>query len=343
VDVGIDLDKTHWDVAVVVEGYEHKVSHQPPRVEPLVKYLRRNFPGARYRCVYEAGCFGFWIHDALRERGMECIVVNPADVPTKDKERRRRNDRVDARKLARGLHSGELTAVYVPTRRALEARVLVRTRWRVVQKLTRCKNQIKSMLTFYGIAIPDALRTAGWSQRFLDWLEQVPFETASGRQALDVLLLELQYLTALRAQVTEHMRALARDERYSTDVENLMTIPGIGLLTAMTLVTEIIDVHRFKGLDQLASYAGLVPGEDSSGDRERVTGITSRRNPRLRHVLIEASWVAARKDPALLQKLTQLTRHMSKTQAIIRIARKLLNRIRYVLKNRAPYELCVVQ
>ena len=117
----------------------------------------------------------------------------------------------------------------------------------------------------------------------------------------------------------------------------------IGLLTAMTLVTEIIDVHRFKGLDELASYAGLVPGEDSSGDRERVTGITSRRNPRLRHVLIEASWVAARKDPALLQKLTQLTGHMSKTQAIIRIARKLLNRIRYVLKNRAPYELCVVQ
>ena len=114
--------------------------------------------------------------------------------------------RKDARKLARGLRSGELTAVYVPTRHALEARSLVRTRWRVVQKLTRCKNQIKASLTFYGIAIPDTLGTAAWSQRFLDWLEEVRFETPSGRQALDVLLLELQYLMALRAQVTEQMR-----------------------------------------------------------------------------------------------------------------------------------------
>jgi transposase len=112
----------------------------------LVKYLHRNFPGAKYRCVYEAGYFGFWIHDALQQQGIECYVVHPADVPTKDKERRNRSDRVDARKLARNLRSDELTPLYVPTRKAVEARSLVRTRSQFVKKQTRCKNQIKGML-----------------------------------------------------------------------------------------------------------------------------------------------------------------------------------------------------
>jgi transposase len=219
----------------------------------------------------------------------------------------------------------------------------VRTRWYLVKKLTRCKNQIRATLTFYGIAIPDELRNANWSERFVQWLEQLCFDHSSGQQAFEALLWELQYLRALLARVTGQVRALASQEPYRRDAQNLMTIAGIGPLTAMTLLTEIIDVHRFNGLDHLASYVGLVPGEDSSGDRERISGITPRCNRHLRRMLIEASWVAVRKDPALLQSFTRLTRRMCKTRAIIRIARKLLNRIRYVLKSGKPYEICVVQ
>jgi transposase len=343
VEVGLDVDNKHWDVCIRVGGVEHRTFHQPPAVEPLVKYLRRNFPGAHYRCVYEAGCFGFWIHDALRAAGVECMVVSPADVPTSDRERRRRNDRVDARKLARELAGGELRPVYVPRPEALQARSLVRARWWLVKKRTRCKNQIKSTLSFYGVQIPAEFAGRRWSRAFVEWLEQVQFQQPSGHWALDALVQELQYLDGLLARVTDQVGALAEQKPHRSQVQLLTTIPGIGELTAMVLLTEIIDVERFRNLDHLASYVGLVPGEDSSGDREWVTGLTQRRNAHLRRCLIEASWVAVRKDPALLQRFTRLTQRMSKTRAIIRIARNLLSRIRYVLKHQEPYRLRVVQ
>ena len=87
---------------------------------------------------------------------------------------------------------------------------------------------------------------------------------------------------------------------------------------------------------------GSIPGEDSSGDMERTTGISPRRNPYLRNILIESSWMAVRKDPALLMAFSKLSKRMPKNRAIVRIARKLLSRIRYVLRNQESYETCVV-
>jgi transposase len=120
-------------------------------------------------------------------------------------------------------------------------------------------------------------------------------------------------------------------------VRHLVGIPGISTLTAMILLTELVELARFHSLDHLASYVGLVPGEDSSGDERTITGITERKNPYLRWILIECAWVAVQKEPALIQAFAQLTHRMTKNRAIIRIARKLLNRIRFVLKNDQPY------
>src|SRR5208337_3432527 len=98
----------------------------------------------------------------------------------------------------------------------------------------------------------------------------------------------------------------------------------------------------FSSLDKLASYAGLVPDIKSSGETEHTSGITHRRNATLRMVLIEASWVAARKDPALIMAFNKLSLRMKKTVAIVHIARKLLNRIRFVLMNQERYVPAVV-
>jgi len=340
--VGIDTGKKSWKVSIQTKEIEHKTFSQPPIPGVLVQYLRRCFPGAKYQCVYEAGYFGFWIHDALREQGVECLVTHAADVPTKDKERRNRNDRVDARKLARSLRNGELSPLYVPTRSALENRSLVRTRMSMVKKQTRCKNQIKAFLSFYGYAIPDELVRSHWSRRFIHWLESLSFEGDSGNQSLQTYLEELKHLRDSIAHLTKEIRTLARQEPYRTQVELLDSIPGISTLSAMILLTEIVDINRFRNLDHLASYVGLIPGEDSSGDQERSTGISHRRNAHLRSMLIECSWVAAREDPALLMAFSKLSKRMAKNQAIVRIARKLLNRIRYVLKHQKPYETSVV-
>jgi transposase len=111
----------------------------------------------------------------------------------------------------------------------------------------------------------------------------------------------------------------------------------------MTLLTELHDIGRFKTLDKLCSYVGLIPNTNSSGETDRKTCMTGRRNVQLRVVLIESAWTAVRKDPALMMSFNELSKHMTKTKAIIRIARKLLNRIRYVLKHQQEYVPAVIQ
>ena len=144
--LGIDIAKKSWKVCIYLGKVYHKHFAQPPDPEVLVDYLHRNFPGATYHSVYEAGYFGFWIHRELIRLGVDSIVINPADVPTTDKERRTKTDRVDAAKLARALANGELTAIYVPERFLQEGRRLISIRVAFVQKQTQAKNQIKALL-----------------------------------------------------------------------------------------------------------------------------------------------------------------------------------------------------
>lgn len=341
--IGIDVHNKNWSICILTEHFEHKTFTQPSDPGVLVNYLKRNFPGATYHAVYEAGYSGFWIHDRLQEQGVGCMVVNPADVPTKDKERAGKRDPVDCRKLARGLRSGDLKGIYVPIRAKVEDRGLIRTRRSMVNKQTRCKNQIKSILAIYGIHIPADLAQSHWSRRFLNWIDSIRMERASGDYSLKAHLDELNHLRRIITGLNKNIRALARTDEYRENVRLLRTVPGISILTAMTILTELYNINRFKSLDKLASYFGLIPDTDSSGEKDKTMGITKRRNPELRGMIIESAWVAARKDPAMMMAFNQLIKRMKGTNAIVRIARKLVNRIRYVLKNQMEYVPAVVQ
>ena len=341
--IGMDVHKKSWSISILTDQFEHKTFSQPPEVGVLVNYLKRNFPGAVYKSVYEAGFSGFWIHDRLQEQGVQCLVVNPADVPTKDKERAGKTDRVDCRKLARSLRNGEIEGIYVPTRLNVEDRGLIRTRHAMVKKQTRCKNQIKSILCFYGITIPEELANSHWSKHFINWIDSIRMERASGNLAFKVLLAELTHIRKTIAELNRAIRALGNTDDYRNNVRILKTVLGISTLTAMTLLTELYDISRFKTLDKLCSYVGLIPNTNSSGEKDLKTGMTGRKNAQLRFVLIESAWTAARKDPALMMAFNELCKHMTKTNAIIRITKKLLNRIRYVLKNQHEYVTAVIQ
>ena len=335
--VGIDASRKNWRVAVRVGQQLHKRFAQPPEPEILMTYLHGHFPGARYHCVYEAGYEGFWIHDRLRELGALCIVVHPADVPTSDKERQFKNDPVDADKLARDLSNGTLRGIYVPTRPLVEDRTLVRMRGCFVRKQTRCKNQIKALLEFYGQHVPQEQLERHWSRAYIRWIESLTMERPSGQQALQALLEELIFLRQAIARINRQIRQLAHQEPYATVLPYISSVSGVSVLAAMIFVAEVVDITRFATLDELASYVGLVPGERSSGDSQLFTSVTRRRNAFLRHMIIECAWVAQREDPALLQAFIQLSKRMPKNRAIIRIARKLLNRMRFAWKNRQPY------
>jgi transposase len=335
--VGLDVARKSWKVCIYVGQQYHKQFSQPPDPMALVGYLGRNFPGAIFHTVYEAGYFGFWIHRSLTRLGVHSMVINPADVPTTDKERRVKTDRVDAAKLAWALARGGLHAIYVPEREAEEDRSLVRTRAHFVQKQTRTKCQIKAMLRYYGEKLPDAIEEQHWSRAYITWLESRMFEHESGRTAFQALVKELLTLRASIAALTTQIRNLAHTERYQQRMALLLTVSGISLVSAMTFLTEIVCLERFKTLDRLLSYVGLVPGEHSTGESEQDTGLIPRRNRALRYMLIECAWIAKRTDPALLAAFEQYCRRMPKNLAIVHIARKLVARMRYVLKHHEPY------
>jgi len=126
-------------------------------------------------------------------------------------------------------------------------------------------------------------------------------------------------------------------------VNHLLTIPGVGFVTAATLYTEIMNINRFRRFDELSSYVGLVPSTHSSGEKERVTGMGQRQNVHLRNILIESAWVAVRKDPAMTMVFGKLSKRMKKQEAIVRIAKKLLSRIMHVWKQQEDYVLAVVE
>jgi len=153
----------------------------------------------------------------------------------------------------------------------------------------------------------------------------------------------LVHLREIIVHLNKAIAQLAKTEEYYGQVKLLKTVPGISTLTAMILLTELSEISRFKTLDKLASYVGLIPNTNASGEKDHKTTLTKRRNSQLRALLIESSWVAVRKDPALMLSFNRLSTRMKKTRAIIPIARKLLNRIRYVLKNQKPYLPAVVE
>lgn len=341
--VGMDTHKKHFTISIQGEHLFYKTFNQPPKPEILVNHLRQNYPGANYFAAYEAGFSGFWIQEQLQAKGVDCIVVNACDVPTTDKEKKQKRDPLDSRKIARALKNGELKAIHVPGKANQQDRSLLRARQRIVGNQTRCRNRIKAHLYFFGIEYPERFQRSGthWSKRFMEWLMQIDLGEESGNISLRLWLKEAGSLRDLLLEADREIRKLSQKERYAEDVALLLSVPGIGRLTAMILSTEIEDIKRFVNLDHLCSFIGLVPNVYGSGDKEKTGDITSRGNRRLRGHIIESSWVAVRNDPALTLKYNELCGRMNGNKAIIRIARKLVNRIKHVLVSKQSYELAI--
>jgi len=342
--VGIDVHKKQWTVTIRFNQMEQRTFSMNPSPKELRRYLQRHYPDGYYHSVYEAGFCGFWIHRQLKQLGIDNRVVNPADVPTCHKERDRKTDRVDSRKLCRELEHGSLVGIYIPSEFHQELRSLNRLRRRLVQQQTRTKCRIKGYLNYHGIPTPAHSEMAHWSGHFIQWLHHVK---VSDPLRSDYLTICLQSLADVRQQLVQTVRRL-RYYSYQPGLKDLIhhyfnSIPGIGFITAMTIYSEVMDIRRFATLDALKSFFGLVPSTRCSDEREKTKGLSHRRNAYLRYILIESAWVAARKDPALSLAFAELSHRMPPQQAIIRIARKLLNRIRYVWIHEKPYEMGLVQ
>lgn len=344
--VGIDVHKKSWKVSILTEHYEHKTFSQNPDPEKLADYLHRNFPNANYHAVYEAGFSGFSACRVLNKLGINCHVIHPADVPTSQKEKEQKTDTVDSRKLARILRSKEFNPIHIPDVKLESDRALMRMRSSLVKDISRIKNRIKSLLFQFGIDIPERFtshQTRHWSKVYINWLENLNVSEQSLKETIHSYIRSGQILRKELLEVNKKVRLLSRSQTYNENVELLMSIPGIGIITAMELLTQIGDINRFKREDELCSYVGLIPKMHGSGERMVSGKMTRRGLKKIKISLIEISWIAIRKDPALMHKFNELCLKMPKNKAIIRIARKVLNRIRYVLRTKNKYVSSVIK
>jgi transposase len=343
--IGIDVHLKSWTVSILTAELHHKTFNQIPKAEALKVYLDRNFPRANYHSVYEAGFSGFWAHYQLNEMGIKNIVVNPADVPTSQKEQLQKDDPTDSRKLARSLRSNVLESIYVPSPSTLEERSLVRFRATLVKDLTRFKQRIKSFLYLHGVTYPSEFENSNshWSNKFMLWLkEDVELKHQAGKLTLAFLIKEAEQQRVLLLETTRKIREMSRSDKYAQNMHLLRSIPGIGFVTAITLLTEVEDINRFKNTDHFAGFIGLVPSRHSSGEKEKNGEMTFRGHDFIKRALIESSWIAARMDPALNLAYHNYVKRMESNNAIIRIARKLVNRVYFVLTKKQEYVMGIV-
>ena len=337
--IGIDTHLKNWKITIMLDHIDFRpFSHNPSPLE-LSRYLKRHFPDGKYYSAYEAGFCGFSVHRELMKYGIQNIVVNAADVPTTDKERKQKEDKRDSRKIAKSLRSGELTPLYIPQEETIEFRSLVRYRKTLVKQIAQNKCRIKSFLYAHGYSIPDQLASASkyWSGKFSKWIRSIETTTEHGKIILDDILDTTEFLRKKLLGLNKELRKMSNEGKYSKTLQLLCSIPGIGLITAVTFLSEIENINRFKNLDKFCSYVGLVPTTHSSGDKDLTGNITPRSNKPLRTVITEAAWMAVRADHDLALCFNEYCKKMKKNEAIIRIAKKLLNRIRFVLKNEVEY------
>jgi transposase len=338
--VGIDTHKSNWKVSIRTRDLHLKTFSMNPSPEELCKHMNRHYPNAKYISTYEAGFCGYWIHRKLTESAFKNIIVNPSDVPSTNKERDRKSDPIDSAKLSRELAHDSLTGIFIPDVHHEALRSLNRLYKQNTRRTTQLKNRIKGYLHFTGTKLPEDFDRLCWSNNFLAFLGSIQFPDPLSKIVVDTHVNDLLHARKTRTAILQQIRKASKNVSM---IQLLRTIPGVGLLTAFTLYAELVDISRFKNFDNLASYVGLIPSLQSSDTTTTARGIENRHCHHLRSALIESAWVAIRNDAALLYAYNQLIKRMKKTDAIIRIAKKLLNRIRFVWKSKSPYVNGVVQ
>lgn len=341
--VGIDVHKKDWQVGLFYQGLvlgNHRISGNSGE---LIDFLKKHYGGAALKCVYESCAWGFNLQRQLTAAGMECIVVHAGDVPGSDKEKKNKTDKVDAVRLARHHAAGLLQAIHVPDEDLQQERNLMRFRKKLLGDLNRSKNRLKSLLKFQGIDIPAKMDNPNWSRNFIGWIEEQAAKDVLLQDTVELMLEEVKMQRQLLLKTEKKLRKLMSSQKYEARTKLLMSVPGVGPTTSTLFLLEVGDIKRFRGFDKLNNFVGFYPGSSSSGEKNVDTGISQRKHNQLRTMLVEAAWLAIRKDPALLDAYEQLTKKMKGNEAIIRIARKLLRRMRAVLMSGQAYEKGVVK
>ncbi len=337
--IGIDVHKKTFHVTI--RSFDCELSSQSiPASWSALKKLLNPFKSLEMKVVYEAGYCGYWLSRHLSHWGVDCLVTPPSLIP-QESGNRVKTDRKDSKKLAFYLSRDLLKSVYVPSEANLQQRKLIRHRRQLMGNRVRVQNRIKAELSFHGQKLSSD--QGSWTQSFLLELTNLAQSDSRFGLSMQMLLEEFHFLQEQILRLTQAIRQLAKSPQHQLNVQFLRSIPGVGLLTAMTFLLELEDLTRFAQSDQIAAYVGLTPSQFSSSDQIRMGHITRSGKADLRGMLVEAAWTLVRKDPYFKTKYQRLACRIGGKRAIVAIARKLVILARRLILDQTPYQPPVLQ
>jgi len=339
--IGMDIHKNSWKLHFCTDLTIGSGKTFPPKPEDLCRYVQNYYPKHLVTIAYEVGCCGYTAARQFMEYGWDTYVVNPADIPRPAKLGVVKTDKIDARNIATQLRAGNLKKLTIPSVDRECLRSLTRRRTNLVKDFRKIKLQIKSILLYYNVEIPEKFDNANWSKDFLQFLKNLKWNYLTIDKAFVSLMKHIDFLDGQIKDVSTSIRAYCR-KYYHKDYTLLRSVPGIGPLTAAYILAEVGDLRRFNSFKQFTAYIGILPNLYSSGENTRALGVNPRANRTIRSLIIESSWVAIRIDPALQQYYRKHV-GLNPKACIFKVARKLLSRIHSVIKTETEYALGVIQ
>lgn len=321
--VGLDVSKEKIAVAVAEEGrsaprYIGMISYT---VEAIRKLMKKLGGSEQLQVCYEAGPTGYGLYRLLKSMDIECEVIAPSLIPQKPGSRVK-TDKRDALNLATLYRAGELTPIYVPTEDDEALRDLVRAREDVKEDELRAKHRLTKFLLRNEIRPPDGVNK--WTVRYWDWLNKLTFERSTSRIAYQEYLQQLKEFQQRLKILEQEIEEQSKTGIHAPMIQLLMTLRGVAVITATSLVAEIGSFERFQTAKQFMAYMGLVPSESSSGELRKQGKITKTGNQHARKLLIEAAW-SYRYQPAVKGALKK--RQQGQPANVLAISWKAQNRL----------------
>ena len=329
--IALDIHK-HYCVIAGVDR-EGRVLLQPVRVEhaDLEGWLKKNLRPTDH-VVIESTTNAWHVYDLLAPLVERVVVANPIQVKQIAKARVKTDVR-DTFILARLLAANLVPEVWVPPAHVRELRQLLSQRRQLVETHTQVVNRMHSVAHRHHLTHKRGKRfneknTAWQKDKRLSQIEQFQLELEMGNRA---------YLEKQISRIGKEVAKMSHRNPWAQDMTYLMQLPGFGVITAMTVLAAIGEIQRFDSAKHLASYSGLTPGVEQSGTKNRGKGMTKEGRRELRWALVEVAQRAVKSDPRWTRQFQEMEKRMHRNQAIVAIARRLLELAWYVLTRRQPY------
>ena len=288
--LGLDVHAETIAVAIAEpDGEVRSLGTIANRAESIRKLVKKLGPVAQLRACYEAGPTGYVLYWQLAELAVKCDVIAPTLVPVKAGDRVK-TDRRDAEKLARSYRADDLTAVWVPDESSEALRDLVRAREAAKQDQLRARHRLSKFLLRSGRRPAPGVKS--WTQIYMAWIRQIRFgQMAQESTRLDYLH-EVEHMGERVARLEQAIAEAAKlaPPELQEVIKGLQALRGIAHISAVTIAAELGEFSRFEGARQLMGYSGIVPSEESSGERTRRGSITKTGNAHLRRIAVEAAW-----------------------------------------------------